>query len=118
MAEYEDDDTDNRNEPPVEAQMIEASSLAVLTQAEMNTAVDIAKRYERNLVKVKKNVLQLAAADKETAEGCFFSLPRKKKNEQTGKMEDVEIEGESIRLAEIVVSAWGNIPLWYQNHKY
>lgn len=100
---------DDEMQPTPELQIIEASSLQVMTQAELNTAVDIAKRYPRDLKQCKTDILQLAAADKETAEACFFSLPRKKKNEITGKMEDIEIEGESIRLAEIVLSSWGNV---------
>jgi hypothetical protein len=90
-------------------EIIETSALQVMTQAELNTAVDIAKRYARDLIQCKKTTLQLAAGDKETAESCFFSLPRKKKNEITGKMEEVELEGESIRLAEIVLSSWKNV---------
>lgn len=92
-----------------ELQLVGQNALKTITEAEMNTGIDIAKRYPRDPMQCKKTVLQLAAADRETAEACFFVLPRKKKNNDTGKMEDANIEGESIRLAEIVATSWKNI---------
>ena len=67
-----------------------------------------ARDYPRVLSNVRKGVMELATIDKETAESCFYSLPRKKKKEK-GKYEIVAIEGEAVRLAEIVISQWGHI---------
>jgi hypothetical protein len=47
---------------------------------------------------------QLATMDEETAQSCFYCLPRKEKD---GSKK--EIRGASIRLAEIMANAWGNI---------
>lgn len=102
MAEFDDEQT---QQPKAEVQIIEASALQVMTEAELNTGVDIARRYKRDLLAVRKETLMIAAADKDTAAECFFSLPRKRKNKD-GKMEDTEIEGESIRLAEIILGTW------------
>jgi len=46
----------------------------------------------------------LATMDEETAQSCFYVLPRKDKDGVR-----VEIKGPSIRLAEIMANAWGNI---------
>lgn len=86
----------------------EGEAVANLIRMEIDLAVQTAKAFPRDLALCKKNVLFLAAADKETAESCFFSLPRKKKNDK-GDWEEANIEGESIRLAEVVASSWKNI---------
>jgi hypothetical protein len=84
------------------------SSLQVITQAEVESQIDIAKRWPRELAVVKRTVLEMAAGDQESAADCFFALPRQKKNDK-GVYEDVKIEGESIRLAEIVANSWKNL---------
>lgn len=84
-----------------EIEIIDAttSSLESITRAEIDTQIATAKRYPRTLSKVRDNVLTLATMDEETAAACFFSLPR------GGK----DITGESVRLAEILASAYGNL---------
>ena len=75
------------------------AALDPMTKAEIDIAIATAKRYPRRLDRFVDNVLSMATVDQETAEGCFYSLRR------SGKV----IMGPSIRLAEIAVSAWGNI---------
>lgn len=67
-------------------------------RAELDIAVTTAKNYPRNLETFGQRLVELAAADEEVAEDCFYALPR------DGKM----IEGPSVRLAELVVHSWGN----------
>lgn len=67
--------------------------------AKINQQVATSKQYPRSRSQIKEEVLQIATIDKKTAEECFYSLPR------AGKT----IEGKSIRLAEILISEWGNI---------
>src|SRR4051812_48501652 len=69
------------------------------TRAEVDIQISTAKRYPRSIRNFKQQALEMATFDEETAEGCFYSLPR------GGK----PIEGPSARLAEIVLSAWGNV---------
>lgn len=108
MAEF--DDEPRQDDAPESVVVVQDSGmLAEMIGKEFDIAIATAKKFPRVLKDCKTNTLELAAADKETAESCFFTLPRKKKNEQTGKMEDVEIEGESIRLAEIVATSWKNL---------
>lgn len=80
-------------------EIIEATSLALLTRAELDQQVSTAKAYPRSVAKFKAEALAMATLDQDTAASCFYSLPR------GGKA----IEGPSIRLAEIIGSAWGNL---------
>lgn len=100
MSQQTDDDVND----VVVAEVPNASALEVITKAEIDTAIATAKAYPRELAAVRRDVLFLAAADQETAESCFFALPAKDEN---GK--EITIDGESIRLAEIVASTWGNL---------
>jgi len=76
----------------------------VIARAELDTQISTAKAYPRDVKKSIEYALQLATMDEETAASCFYVLPRKEKD-GTKK----EIKGGSIRLAEIMASAWGNI---------
>lgn len=71
------------------------------TRDEIDIQVATAKRWPRDLARFKANIEALATMDEEVAASCFYKLTRKGEN---GK----PIEGESIRLAEIAVQAWGN----------
>lgn len=66
---------------------------------EVDVQIATAKRYPRSIKTFKDQAMQMATFDEATAAGCFYSLPR------GGK----PIEGPSARLAEIVLSAWGNV---------
>ena len=77
----------------------ELPALMQISKAEVDVQIATAKRYPRNIAKFRQDCLAMATVDQETAAGCFYAIPR------AGKT----IEGPSIRLAEIVGSAWGNI---------
>lgn len=70
-----------------------------VTAAEVDVQVATAKKYPRSLDKFRKTAEGLATLNEETAESCFYVLPRSNKN----------IEGPSARLAEILYYAWGNM---------
>jgi hypothetical protein len=76
----------------------------VIARAELDTQISTAKAYPRNATRAMEYAVQLATMDEATAQSCFYCLPRKEKD-GTRK----EIRGGSIRLAEIVANAWGNI---------
>lgn len=80
-------------------QVITGTALEVLQRAEIDMQISTAKKYPRLPAEVKKRIRALALLDAETAEACVYKLPR------DGKM----LEGPSVRLAEIVLSAWGNL---------
>jgi|SRR5215469_10837641 len=81
------------------------SALSAIEAASLNQAILMAHRYPRRIGQVKERMFELATLDVETAESCNYSL--KRKNKRTG--ETKEITGESIRMAELAASAYGNI---------
>lgn len=80
-------------------QRIEPTALDTIQRAEIDLQISTAKRYPRHLGMVKQAMMSFATLDVETAESCFYSLPRGGKN----------IQGPSVRLAEIAVSCFGNL---------
>lgn len=81
------------------AELIPVSSIESITRAEVDIQISTAKRFPRSIGQVKKDMLSFATLDQETAESCFYSLPRGGKN----------IQGPSVRLAEIAVACYGNL---------
>lgn len=75
-----------------------------LMKAELDVQITTAKAYPRDIIKAQKEAIIMATLDQETAESCIYALPRK---DADGNKE--YIKGESVRLAEIVASAWGNL---------
>ena len=75
------------------------TAIAAVTRGEIDVQISTAKKYPRNEVSAKKKMQSIACMDEETAEACFYSLPRGGKN----------IEGPSIRLAEIAVACYQNL---------
>ena len=68
------------------------------TPQEYDIQISTAKRYPRDIVKVMAEAESMATRTLKIAQNCFYTLPR------AGK----DIEGPSIRLAEIFMSSWGN----------
>ena len=78
--------------------------MGIIARAELDGQIATAKAYPRDIHKSVEYAVQLATMDEATAQSCFYCLPRKEKD-GTKK----EIRGGSIRLAEIMANAWGNI---------
>jgi hypothetical protein len=81
---------------PIEAEVV---AIDAYSRAEYDIQIATAKKFPRSLAQFKRKAIELATFDDETAASCLYALPR------AGKT----IEGESIRLAEIVASSYGNI---------
>lgn len=82
----------------------QAEMLQAIDRAEIDVQVSTAKQYPRDLKKVLNTIETLATMDKETAEDCFYVLRRK-----NGSGQETVIDGLSVRFAEIIASAWGNL---------
>ncbi len=65
---------------------------------EIESQIATAKQYPRNIAVFKEKLMAMANLDQETAEGCYYAVPR------AGGV----IDGPSVRLAEIALSCWGN----------
>ena len=82
----------------------QADMLQAINRAEVDIQIATAKQFPRDLNSVLNKIATYATMDKETAEDCFYVLRRKDANGQ-----DTVIEGLSVRMAEIIAGAWGNI---------
>lgn len=81
----------------------QAELLQAINRAEVDIQIATAKQYPRHLPTVLNQIATLATLDTETAEDCFYVLRRGGANGSNA------IEGLSVRMAEIIASAWGNL---------
>jgi hypothetical protein len=79
-------------------------SLELIQRAEIDMQITTARKYPRDLAKVKRRMISFATLDEDTAESCFYTLKRTGSDGETKK-----IQGPSVRLAEIAISCYGNI---------
>lgn len=82
----------------------QADMLQAINRAEVDIQISTAKQYPRDLNATLNKIATYATMDRETAEDCFYVLRRKGQNGQ-----DSVIEGLSVRMAEIIAGAWGNL---------
>lgn len=81
----------------------QADMLTAINRAEVDIQIATAKQYPRDLSRVLNQIKTYATMDMETAEDCFYALRRGRGNDAN------VIEGISVRLAEIIAGAWGNL---------
>lgn len=74
-------------------------SLALLNRSEIDMQISTAQRYPRSVTTFKRQVMEFATLDEETAGSMFYRLPRGGKT----------IEGPSVRLAEVAASSYKNL---------
>lgn len=76
----------------------DVTAIRAITSAELDQAITTARAYPRSLRAFAVECLNMATLNERVAGECIYALPR------AGKT----IEGPSVRMAEIVASAWGN----------
>ncbi len=74
-------------------------ALSLITKAEIDTQIATAKAFPRSLKMFHDRALSMATLTEDIAASCSYSLPRGGKT----------LEGPSVRMAEIIVSSFGNI---------
>lgn len=77
----------------------QAETLSAIDRAEIDIQIATAKRYPRDIHRSLSVIKDIATLDTSTAEDCFYALRR----------QETLIEGVSVRLAEIIANAWGNL---------
>lgn len=87
------------NEENNKVTRIDSGALESIERAQIDMQIATAKRYPRDIVAVKKGIESMATLDQETAEACFYTLPRG----------DKTIQGPGVRMAEIAIHQFGNI---------
>ena len=88
---------ETENKPKQKAEVVVAQRAVEV--AEIESQIATAKRYPRDIAVFKEKLMSMANLDQETAEGCYYALPR------AGK----PIDGPSVRLAEIAFSCYQNL---------
>lgn len=87
---------ENQNENSI--QIVAQDALSLITKAEIDLQISTAKAFPRSLKIFLDKALSMATLNEDIAASCSYSLPR------AGKV----LEGKSVRLAEIIVSSFGN----------
>lgn len=75
------------------------TALYLLTKAEIDVQIATAKAFPRSVTVFMQKAMSMATISEDIAASCCYALPRGGKS----------IEGPSVRLAEIVVAAYGNV---------
>lgn len=75
------------------------SALSLITKAEIDIQISTAKAFPRSLKMFLDKAMSMATISEDVAASCNYALPR------AGK----DLQGPTVRLAEIVCSAYGNI---------
>lgn len=82
----------------------QAEMLQAINRAEVDIQIATAKQYPRDINASLNKIATYAMMDKETAEDCFYVLRRQDANGNSSV-----IDGLSVRMAEIIAGAWGNL---------
>lgn len=92
----------DQQQPEAESQVLDVvreSAISLIAKAEIDTQIATAQAFPRSLSRVIKVAISMATINEEVAQSCTYSVPR------AGK----QIQGKSIRLAEIMASTYGNL---------
>lgn len=84
-------------------QVNQAEMLSAINKSEVDMQISTAKAYPRDVKAALERIAEIATLDQETASDCFYVLHR------NGASGQVTIEGLSVRMAEIIAGAWGNL---------
>lgn len=80
-------------------QSISNDALSLITKAEIDMQISTAKAFPRSIKMFIDRAMSMATLNEDVAASCSYSMPR------AGKA----LEGKSVRLAEIICAAYGNI---------
>lgn len=85
-------------EGQVESPAPNMALISAISKAELDQQITTARAFPRSLKKFVTECMDMACLNEQVASECYYVLKRSGKN----------IEGPSVRLGEIVQSAWGN----------
>ncbi len=89
-------------EEPRDVEVLAPSAVEALNKSEIETQIEVAKRYPRSMERFKQRASEMACIDEDTAASCLYRRPVGKENGRP-----VFAEGMSIRMAEIVGASHG-----------
>lgn len=76
----------------------DATPISTIIESELRTQIEFARRNPRIVKRFRESLFDMVAISPRVAEECMYSVPR------AGK----QIQGASVRFAELLVMAWGN----------
>lgn len=85
-------------EREVESPTANMALVSAISKAELDQQITTARAFPRSIKKFVTECMDMACLNEQVASECYYVLKRSGKN----------IEGPSVRLGEIVQSAWGN----------
>lgn len=83
----------------VALEVMQGGYMGLMARSEVEAQLDAAHKYPRSPKKFLDEAMTLATHSEDIAKSCMYTLPRS----------DKPISGPSVRLAEICISAWGNL---------
>ena len=104
MAEQEQ--TQQNDIQHVEVAAVEVNAIEVMERATVDVQIATAHKYPRDIDKFIDKAKKMVAVDEETAASCIYRRPVGREDGGSGQK---FVEGESVRLAEIVAATYGNL---------
>lgn len=91
-----------------ELEVLQPSMVEMMTRGEINSQIETAHKFPRSMERFKKQGIGMACIDEDTAASCLYRRPVGKGDDGKQKY----AEGMSIRMAEIVGAAYGNLRVY------
>lgn len=98
---YNQQQTMSENETSLE--IMPTDTIGAIERAQVDMQITTARKFPRELSKVKARMLSFATLDEETAASCFYTLPARKGGN------DKPIQGPSVRMAEIALASYQHV---------
>ena len=86
-------------------EVIGNSALETIERVSIDIQIATAHKFPRSIARFNERAIAMATIDEEVAESCIYKRPVGK--DKNGK--EVQVEGLSIRMAEIVAASYGNL---------
>lgn len=90
-----------------EVEVLAPSAVEALNRSEIQSQIEVAKRYPRSMQQFKTRACEMACVDEETAASCIYRRPVGKEGTSMKFA-----EGMSVRMAEIVGASYGNLRVY------
>jgi hypothetical protein len=92
-------------ESEIEVVHVDQGTIGAITRSEIESQLDAAHKYRRSIKRFLDDATTLVTFSQDIAASCIYSLPRGRDESGNKKV----ITGPSVRLAEMVLSAYGNM---------
>lgn len=93
------------------APVVAGGDMAIMqiSTAEIDQQIATARKFPRDLARFKRSVLEQVTSDEPTAMSMSYNLERTETDKTTGAKTKKQIPGPSVRFAEVIAQAYGNM---------